>query len=50
MYDIMTIANTTVWYVYIWKLLTVNPKNSHHQKKFFFAFYKLYLYKIMGPT
>ena len=36
MYDKIYIINTDVWYM--WKLLKVNPKNSHHKEKVFFSF------------
>lgn len=41
MYDMETIANTAVWY--IWKL-RVNLNNFHHKEYiYFFAFYCVYM-------
>ena len=37
MNDKIYIIDTDIWYM--WKLLKVNPKNSHHKEKVFFSFF-----------
>ena len=41
MYNMVTVANIAVWHG---KVIRVNPKSSHHRKKFF-SFY--FIYKII---